>query len=41
MELFFYYAFYKFDSAYEIDNEDRGKFEDQGVDIVKACGGLP
>ncbi|KAG0560197.1 hypothetical protein KC19_10G161400 [Ceratodon purpureus] len=40
-ELFVHYAFHEFDDASEMDNEERGEFEDQASEIVMACGGLP
>ncbi|KAG0608128.1 hypothetical protein M758_8G080700 [Ceratodon purpureus] len=41
MELFRHYAFRTFNDVNEIGSEERGEFEDEAVNIVHACGGLP
>ncbi|KAG0564114.1 hypothetical protein KC19_8G084000 [Ceratodon purpureus] len=41
MELFRHYAFHLFNDVHEIGSEERDKFEDEAVNIVHACGGLP
>ncbi|KAG0563835.1 hypothetical protein KC19_8G062900 [Ceratodon purpureus] len=41
MELFRHYAFHAFNDVHELGSEERDKFEDEAVNIVHACGGLP
>ncbi|KAG0553418.1 hypothetical protein KC19_12G009900 [Ceratodon purpureus] len=37
-ELFVHYAFHEFEDACDMDNDERGEFEDQASEIVMACG---